>query len=48
VGADAPLANLADFLENMRAEGWGEDDVRQVEVLALKVLVSLSSRDDPE
>jgi hypothetical protein len=37
------LANLADFQEKMRAEGWSEDDIRQVELLARKVLASLSS-----
>jgi hypothetical protein len=48
VGSSAPLANLADFLKNMREQGYSEEDVRQVEVLALKVLASLSSTDETE
>ena len=46
MGSSAPLANLAEFLENMREQGYSEEDVRQVEVLALKVLASLSSTDE--
>ncbi len=48
MGAAAPLANLADFLEKMKQQGWAEEDVRHVEVLTLKVLASLSSQDETE
>jgi hypothetical protein len=44
--AESPVLCLAESVERLRAEGWGQNDVRRVETLVLKVLSALSTPQD--
>jgi hypothetical protein len=40
---DSPMLRLSECLDELRTDGWAEEDVRQVELLVLKRLVGLQA-----
>src|SRR5438094_5016889 len=44
--ADSPVVKVAEFTENLRAEGWAADDIRRVELVVLRMLTRLVSPED--
>ena len=45
-GAPIPLACLAEFVSQLRQEGWEEADIHQVEVTVLKILAGMIGNDE--
>ena len=45
---NTPLGELAQFLGELRAQGWAEPDVRKVEAAVRKVLAGVVSEDRNE
>jgi len=43
---NTPLGELAQFLGELRAQGWSDSDVRKVESAVRKVLAGIVSDDD--
>jgi hypothetical protein len=45
---DSPLACLAETVDNLRAAGWRERDVRAVEMAVLRIVLSTFLEPQPE
>lgn len=45
-GAEAPLARLARFCDELRESGWNESDVRAVELAVVRLLSGMIPKDD--
>jgi hypothetical protein len=46
LAAPLPLAALAQFLEELKAAGWETDEIRAVELAAVKILARLMGSGD--
>jgi hypothetical protein len=46
VASETPLATLAEFVEELRADGWNRGDIHQVELAVLNVVANVVFPDE--